>query len=846
MKIKGFLFICAFFTLCYMTLGGYVDLIKVVKIVGPKVYMSNQAFKVTFLYQGVKQTLYPVSIEGDVSCFDFQNYTTKFTQTSLRFDNERYSPEYNITMNVTDSFDTRTIPGFGQINMPFPKWSGETIYFTGLFMMQNATKSLFDYFLIDGVKYPMQPIVNPNNFTEFSIKFPPGIGRIDIRYGNAFWFNHSYVPPIVTSAVENANIVTVLGENFYNNTNYVSIILNNQIIPKENIISVENTKLVFKNTFTSTSTHQLIVSIKEVKSLKPFTFSTFPTLTNISSVSNKGGVVTIVGAKLNTKRLNGDPAIIKVIVDGKPCTDIENPIPDDFTQITCKSPGGIRDGLNVLVEIDSIKSLNSVKLNFLPPVIYSVNQDFNVFTIIGDSLGLVNESKVIVNGIEFKNIDRINASMEELIIKLPTTIQDGTMQIVWGTKKSPDFSFELRPVLSNITRSLTTGSRVSITGYYLYTHKRNSSVPFEMSLNATDIPGFSCSDFTAANNNGTGLTCITQPGVGINHKVTLTIGKLFNSYSLFSYQGPTLESAGQDVTDGVIKGTNFGYNTEFISINFIGKTFPATFVSGHNLIKFTLPPNAVPGPLTVNVSGQVSLPVKINLTPVISETKGVSTKGGKLIIQGLFFQNPASYKVIIEGKECFNASVSNQENSEIECTLQSGTGANKNVSVSMNGKEIANPRRLSISYDKPTINNSTTVTENGGNITIYGSNFGTPVSVTVGDRECHNPQVENYSVIVCTLDPYDSIESVPRDKNNITVTVDQQTGSYHSFIYDVPPLEEAGESYSNESDDRSKWLIPAILIPCVFFIGTVVIVTFIILKKHQQIKKDNEEKVFKN
>ncbi|KAF2069504.1 hypothetical protein CYY_009182 [Polysphondylium violaceum] len=830
------------------------------KLEGTKAYFTEKPYYVNFTYEGKVVSMPPVSVITNPdnttwSAFEFKDYTKKWKESTLYFLVLVWYPEINMSVNITQRVGIETI---AQItNYPLPKTTGQALKFNANFFYAN--KPVLNYIYINDVQYNGYNITaNPNDYTDLTMIIPPGYGNISMLHSFFKWYNVTYAPPTVSQAVENNNLVTVTGDNFYIDPKVVVVTLDSTTtVQGDAIKSTDHQKLVFGNEFTYTDQNKLSISIGGVNSVKDFSFPTYPSLLNSTSSPNKGGLITITGKRLNAKRKNGDPSVIKVTIDGKPCTDVKNIIDGDFGSISCNAPFGIKDGLDVFVEIDSLKSAVPIKFSFSPPVITSVSQSDDVFTIFGESLGVVGQSKVIVNGQEYTNVDKISDQLDSLTIKLPKSVQSGVMQVTWNAKQSPVFEFNVKPMITSITNSTSLGSKITISGFYLFQHKFNSTEPLNITMSSPAISGFQCGQQDAVDaqvDNGTTLVCTAGPGVGLNNKVTLTIDSLSNT-GLLSYQAPTLDNAHQDVTDGVISGTNFGFNKDLIQILFAGKVYPATAVQNHTIVRFDIPKSSVPGPISIKVAGQPSGQVFFSLSPVLSGYSNITTEGGLFIIQGLFFNKSSVFNVTVGGKECTNAKVHNDNNSLLECILKSGTGANHTIHVTMDGKEISNSN-ITFAYDRPTVLAVSKVNETGGIITITGTSFGTPISVTVGDRPCHDATLINSNTTTCILDPYPSVEATPREDLTVLVTVDNlvSSGSFNNFKYDLPPPiitkpsepESNSETSSEAYNRKLKWLIPAIIIPiAAFIVATALITILFVLKRQKRLRQENS-KDFKN
>jgi len=774
---------------------------------------------IQFQYQGKSVTIVPEAGSCSTDClFEFKDYVTHWDAQTFIY---KYTSNGKV-LTKTNSFDK-----FGYIeSIASPKTSGSNQTFTAYFL--QVTPSLVKSFSakINGVSYENEDLslglVDENDYTKYTITFPPGTGKIDIVYDKKPMSINYAAPEITSSTFDGESVVTLVGDNFANVKEQVTVSLDGTALAPEAIVSADYQKVVFNFAPKITGEHSVAVSVNGISSAKPLAFQIKPVVTAISSVPNKGGKVTLTGKFLNTDKGDGvTKSVVKILVGTTECANPVNPEAGVFTSLVCEMPAGNNDNLDVVVEIDSIKSESAVKFSYGFPTIASITQKDNVFVITGSCLGELATSEVIIDGGAPIKPSAISDDETQVTVTLPDGATNGKLQVkISDTKTSIPFDLKITPIVKSITQAATRGSNILITGQFLDPTKA-------LVVDIAD-EGFSCTDIaqTPETDKGTSITCHAPAGVGANHTLIISIdGQTVEA--VFSYSAPVIDSIGQDFGYGIIKGSNFGRSSSDVNVYFFGEIVPKT-VDDHDFIQFHIPESSNPGDLYIIVGGQQSNTVNFAIQTLISGHDPISTAGGQLVIRGNFFNTSGTTLVKVGNTDCTDPQI-NEDRTVLTCTLPNGSGRNSKITVTNDGVEISNPSNILFSYAPPTITSVSKITKEGGAITIEGASFNVPVQVNVGEYICNEPVVENYGRITCTLDPIkDNYEN--SSPYTLLVNVNELTATQEVQVEGV-----------NKEDSRIRWLVPAIVIPCFFGLVTIAIVTVFLVKRHKNKQGSNKK-----
>jgi large repetitive protein len=287
----------------------------------------------------------------------------------------------------------------------------------------------------------------------------------------------------------------------------------------------------------------------------------------------------------------------------------------------------------------------------------------------------------------------------------------------------------------------------------------------------------------------TSITCTAPVFEGASLPVTVLTSILASSNSLaYSYDPPflssispsTLPTVGGEIT---IIGINFGASTSVA----IGSNSCAVISWSQSTVVCTAPPGQGIGLyLVVTVAGQVSNTLLFSYSdPFItglSPASGRCAGGEVIVVTGTSFGISGPVLVSVAGSLCL---VLTRNHTTITCVTPVGEGANLDVRVAL---ATQNSNVAFFSYLPPfvaSISPTHGPTLGGGELTIYGDNFGqilSAPSVTMNSVAC--PVLKfNYTTVTCTIPAGQGVNA------QVTVILNGQSSSQMAYFdYDGPMI----------------------------------------------------------
>ncbi|KAN0026224.1 hypothetical protein ACTFIV_007208 [Dictyostelium citrinum] len=369
-------------------------------------------------------------------------------------------------------------------------------------------------------------------------------------------------------------------------------------------------------------------------------------------------------------------------------------------------------------------------------------------------------------------------------------------------------------------------------------------------------------------------------------------------FTNFTYQPPSISKVYQSSDYAIVNGNNLGeLNSKvFIYINNeingkINVTPLPVLTNSSELIQFQIPDSIKTSIIFVEVGGQKSNSLQLPIIPFITSIPSkLSVNGGIVTIIGKYL-NLLNYNFNKFGneKEIFTTTNMNNNNynnnnyyynnnnniennniinnnliikigsqickdieqldikhfTSITCKMPPGSGGGYPVSILINDTLVqGNPKELTFSYMSPTIINSTSVSPStGGLITIFGSQLAKPINITIANlQQCIYVNITDSNSLTCYLPPLSESlnkSSIERSDHPIQINVNGQSSEVDIFKYSIPDKYQYREDNSggpdqNDNSHVEKWLIPAILIPCLFFLIAIFVLIIIYIKKYKK------------
>ncbi|KAF2072312.1 hypothetical protein CYY_006367 [Polysphondylium violaceum] len=721
------------------------------------------------------------------------------------------------------------------LDIPPPSTIGGN-YIIGKTMYMQMVDQLFIENL--GSKSIVKFDINKFDYSKVSITFPAGAGKYSILLENQKLISGSYQPPTIQSITQIQPNIIIQGNNFFNSPldSITNIHIGNQLLSNKQIVSIDHNKIVlnYPNNFSFKSDLKLSIQGQETNS----TFEIKPIITDINSVPYKGGVVTIKGQYLNTISKDGWKASVIIKIQDYVCSNPRNPPNDkNFQIILCDMPKSERDIINlpVSIEIDSIKNENPIYFTYGIPQIYSHSQNKTRISITGENLD--GNVKFYFNNQEVSPFG-LNSENTTLFLELDPKAYNGILYCIVDRGRSNNYTLVLQPTISDISKGETRESVITISGPFIHNRHFNNTpilvsikntLGIEICTDIKELPPQSSSKYPQ-------LTCKMQKGVGKNINISLSMDDKI-TYGNYSYQPPLITSILQQFGVAIVKGKNFGDSIGLTNLFYFNETIHPTILS-FDRIEFEIPPLATEGKVIIQVFDQYYRFANVfKPLPCISNISTIKTNGGNISINGNFL-NSTNISVSVGEYVCQNiVSTDPTKNRGIVCELPSGGGRNKTINITINGETVNNPNNLQFSFLPPRILNCTTVGEEGGFITITGESMINPVSVTIGSKDCLYPNVTTFDTVTCLLEPWDGSNEKQQIKVNCSglIAIDNNI-----FAYNVT----ASDDEYNQRQQKLKWLIPAILIPCLIGFVMVAVITIILLKR--QHKRRTLKKIINN
>ncbi|GAM22546.1 hypothetical protein SAMD00019534_057210 [Acytostelium subglobosum LB1] len=525
------------------------------------------------------------------------------------------------------------------------------------------------------------------------------------------------------------NNVTIVGKNFGDDPSLITIYFN--LIPVA-VDQVLQTGLpIGSKTLIARVPNNVVSGVYGIKEYgiysTPTTFTLIPTVTNVQGYTTLGGDIQVSGYYFNQVDFNGQPVALTCSISGIKCSPIVSTVSTFFT---CTMPSATGINLPVVVKVGNVSSTSNYKITYPAPVITSLVQEGTYLSIIGTDFGKDNFV------IDAKLSPSLTYAVPTLYwntgtIRFPlySYVLNGPVSVWVNGQTSNSLYLTLVPIITLVDVPSTQGGLIGITGNFLSGKDASNQ---DLSIVAMIDGTIPCDGAASVSNSK--ITCTAPGGTGTQHTITLTIQGNNSNTIPFSYSPPTLNpGAVQASKKFTMTGTNLGGNVNVV--NFVFGTFntPASSVSNHNTFDVYIPLAATNGYGYVNVDGQKSNSISINLQPTITSVTSVGVQGGPIIISGLFLntlrQNGTNTDISItmqNGQACQSIEKleDNSDGSNIKCTAPAGTGKSK-ITVIIDGLSDV----IDFAYGAPVIQ---TIESDSSNVfTIAGTNFGTDPSAVV-------------------------------------------------------------------------------------------------------------------
>ncbi|EGC39640.1 hypothetical protein DICPUDRAFT_147575 [Dictyostelium purpureum] len=572
-----------------------------------------------------------------------------------------------------------------------PSTEGGKLQLTGNYLRNYVD----DYYIVEGaikgkqLKFSVdKENYDPENLT---VNFPPGYGTFrlypDSSQSSTIMYI-GYAPPYISQCNYKDSTITLNGLNFYNNPSVAQVTVNNVNTP---IVSID---------------HRLL----------------------------KLNYVTDYSQKLNVNVTIGDISLENIYTfDIKP-----QPVSISTTVSTSKYNSA---------KIDYVESTTEIKFKYGVPHFTSTNaiqiDRTNEFSITGINFGNINDT----NGTVILNIDgKVNNDIITTSISNDETKLSFKLPNICET--SVKLSIEVNGVISNNNVTITpqptfilAPSRPLTNGSSLYIDKYFSCK--ETITKPSITVGNSNNHIYCTLISNTETSCNVGAGTG-KHSFKFYVDGIEKINSFFEYAPPTLVSHNVNGLKTItLTGYNFGNDSSKCNLIFAKKNVTCKVISDTTI---TFDANSQYDYGNVNLIID-SIPMlnenyKIMLSSIIGlvKDKNISTRNGTVCISGSRLPETKSSvnnlnNVTIEIKSHLKGGSNtfkdyNVSNNMICILLKDGYVGTFDLSVFIYNEFIS---KYTISYNKPSFNNSLINIKDGGNnnyqLEVYGNEFGEPFEI---------------------------------------------------------------------------------------------------------------------
>ncbi|KAK5581669.1 hypothetical protein RB653_001706 [Dictyostelium firmibasis] len=633
------------------------------------------------------------------------------------------------------------------------------IYFYNPYINDQYINSRDSYWVNGNIFSPKFDRIN------LSLLVYPGCGYRTILWANLQDFNITYQDPFIKQIEINQEIIDISGTNFYNQSIFVGVIIENKVVDPKDIILVDFENIKLKYNYSEPFSTKLSVQVSCCDYLSnKFEISYPPIPSSSNSIPKlKGGLLIINGNRLNSSLLSLNNNM-SVIVGDSICSNISS----TSNEIKCylQPSNSTLNNLPIIVSINGVANTNKLLIEYDIPYITSYSQVSEEIQIIGYCFGNISSTGIQINGKQVSNqIMSINYDETILKLKVPNQNYNFNVSIKSNSIKSNEINVNVN-LFARINEIPSIGNKlINFTLFYVNSSNINS-IPTIKILNQK----FNQSIKSISTKINETITCSFEIenycGI-INYEIQIGNQRYQSS---FSYESPSINQCNLNSSEIVTCiGSGFGSGiNETTSIIISNQTIITTTtndqINYNQSISFKINEQYdINDELYINVCGLLSNKVKINTIPIIkniSLPNLFSTNGGNINVVTKYMNNNTNITI-----QCDN----NKSGGDGEQTLE---------------KELST---FNVSFKSPSINRTSVIyPKQGGILTIIGNDFYDPIDmVTIGDLlKCNDPKFINHTMITCLVLPTNNTSNIKYGESfNINVTINGKSGVSKVFKY---------------------------------------------------------------
>ncbi|KAK5581605.1 hypothetical protein RB653_001642 [Dictyostelium firmibasis] len=628
----------------------------------------------------------------------------------------------------------------------------------------------------------------------------PGCGLRSIYWENDDLYNFTYQDPLIQQIHTSQSIFDIVGTNFYNQSIFVGVIIDNKNVDPNDIITVDFENIKLKYNYSEPFSTKLSVQVSCCDYLSnKFEISYPPIPSSSNSIpKSKGGLLIINGNRLTSSSSNNN---ISVTVGDSICSNVSS----TSNEIKCylQPSNTTLNNIIINVSINGVVNTNNLLFKYDIPYITSYSQVNDEIQIIGDCFGNINSTSIQINGKQVSNqIISINYNETILKLKVPNQNYNFNVSIKSNSIKTNEINVNVN-LYARINEIPSIGNKlINFTLFYVNSSNINS-IPSITILNQQFNQSIK-SILTKINET---IICSFEIeyycGI-INYEIQIGNQRYQSS---FSYESPLINQCNlnsSEIVTCIGSGFSSGIN-ETTSIIISNQTILTTNkqINYNQSISFKFNEEYdINGELYLNVCGLLSNKVNINTIPIIKNVSIpnlFSTNGGDINIVAKYMNNNTNITIQCDnnksggdGEQTIEKECKLINNSLLSCNIKLNGPIDKTCEIYFNN-DIKTVSTFNVSYKSPSINRTSVIyPKQGGILTINGNDFYDSIDmVTIGDLlKCNDPKFINHTMITCLILPTNNTSNIKYGESiYINVTINGKSGASKIFKYSSQPDE---------------------------------------------------------
>ncbi|KAM9967893.1 hypothetical protein ACTFIW_009177 [Dictyostelium discoideum] len=659
----------------------------------------------------------------------------------------------------------------------------------------------------------------------------PGCGNRSIIWENDQTYNFTYQDPNIEKIDINQSVLNITGTNFYNQSIFVAVKIDNNIIDPNDIISVdfENIKLKYNYSDPFSSKLNVQVGCCDYWS-NQFQIAYPPIPSSVNSIPKlKGGLLIINGNRL-TSSPSSNNSNISVTVGNSICSIVSSSSNEIKCNLQPLSNSTLNHSSPITVSINGVANSNKLLLYYDIPHIKTYSQVNDQIHIIGDCLGNINSTHIQINGKQVSNqIKSINNDETVLILKVQNQIYNFNISIESNSIKSNSINVDVK-LYAKINEIPLVGNKlINFTLFYVNSSNINSIATIKI-LNEQSNQTIK-STLTNVNESVVSCSFIIENLCGIvNYEIEIGNQRYQSS---FSYESPLINKCNLNSNEIVTCiGKGFGNSNEtIIIISNQSITFNNESNNNNNDKSISFQMNEeynILGELYLNVCGLLSNKVTINTIPIfknLSIPNFFDTNGGNIVIIGKYLNNNNTNITI----ECNNQVIEkecklNNSSTSLECNIEFNGPNDKTCKLLFNNNIVST---FNIIYKSPSINQTSIVNlKQGGTLTIIGNDFYYPIDKVIiigsangivngsgGDSlNCNEAKYINDTMITCFIPATNNTFNNIKNGEMIFINVTTNGKSGISKVFKYLTQSDDSHQYSDARNIFQNLLLSILII----------------------------------